>query len=151
MLKVNSEKLLIIASAVWLLAGINILRLGVSAIVNIDALVLLLVFGIAATFLLFHMMFTKLVGKQSTRIRGYGNEPTCVFAFFDVKGYAMMALMMGGGIALREFGIIPEWIVAFMYTGIGAALALAGIGFAMHYLKRGGSITCPVTKKTRLA
>lgn len=29
MLKVKSEKLLIIAAAVWLLAGINILRLGV--------------------------------------------------------------------------------------------------------------------------
>lgn len=59
--------------------------------------------------------------------------------------------MMGGGIALREFGIIPAWIVAFMYTGIGSALALAGIGFFIHYLKRGKSLTCPVTKKTRLA
>lgn len=151
MLKVRSEKLLIIAAAVWLLAGINILRLGIVAIVDIDATVFLLALGIAATFLLFHMMFTKLVGKQSKRIRDYGNELTCAFAFFDVKGYVMMAIMMGGGIALREFGIIPEWIVAFMYTGIGAALALAGIGFALHYLKRGGSITCPVTKKTRLA
>lgn len=62
-----------------------------------------------------------------------------------------MAIMMGGGIALREFGIIPEWIIAFMYTGIGTALALAGIGFAIHYFKRGGSLVCPVTKKTRLA
>lgn len=32
MLKVKSEKLLIIAAVVWLLAGINILRLGVIAI-----------------------------------------------------------------------------------------------------------------------
>ena len=109
------------------------------------------VYGIVVTFLLFHMMFAKLVGKQSTRIRDYGNAPTCAFAFFDVKGYVMMAIMMGGGIALREFGIIPEWIIAFMYTGIGSALALAGIGFFIHYLKRGKSLTCPVTKKTRLA
>lgn len=151
MLKVRSEKLLIIAAAVWLLAGINILRLGVLAIADIEAIAFLLAVGIAVTFLLFHMMFSKLVGKQSTRIRAYGNNPTCAFAFFDVKGYVMMAIMMGGGIALREFGIIPEWIVAFMYTGIGAALALAGIGFALHYLKRGGSIMCPITKKTRLA
>ena len=151
MLKIKSEKLLIIASVVWLLAGINILRLGVMAIAETELVVLLLALGIAITFLLFHMMFTKLVGKQSNRIRAYGNEPTCAFAFFDVKGYVMMAIMMGGGIALREFGIIPEWIVAFMYTGIGSALALAGIGFAVHYLKRGESLTCPITKKTRLA
>lgn len=151
MLKVKSEKLLIIASVVWVIAGINILRLGVIAIAETELIALLLAIGIAVTFLLFHMMFTKLVGKQSNRIRAYGNNPTCAFAFFDVKGYVMMAIMMGGGIALREFGIIPEWIIAFMYTGIGAALALAGIGFAVHYVKRGGSLTCPITKKTRLA
>lgn len=151
MLKVKSEKLLVIASVVWVLAGINILRLGVIAIAETELVALLLAIGIIVTFLLFHMMFTKLVGKQSNRIRAYGNNPTCAFAFFDVKGYVMMAIMMGGGIALREFGIIPEWIIAFMYTGIGAALALAGIGFAIHYAKRGGSLTCPITKKTRLA
>lgn len=151
MLKVKSEKLLVIASAVWVLAGINILRLGVIAIAETELVALLLAIGIAVTFLLFHMMFTKLVGKQSNRIRAYGNNPTCAFAFFDAKGYVMMAIMMGGGIALREFGIIPEWIIAFMYTGIGAALALAGIGFAVHYAKRGGLLTCPITKKTRLA
>lgn len=151
MLKVKSEKLLIIAAVVWLLAGINILRLGVIAITETELVAALLAVGVVVTFLLFHMMFAKLVGKQSNRIRAYGNEPTCAFAFFDVKGYIMMAIMMGGGIALREFGIIPAWIVAFMYTGIGSALALAGIGYFIHYLKRGRSLTCPVTKKTRLA
>ena len=120
MLKVKSEKLLIIAAVVWLLAGINILRLGVIAITETELVAALLAVGVVVTFLLFHMMFAKLVGKQSNRIRAYGNEPTCAFAFFDVKGYIMMAIMMGGGIALREFGIIPAWIVAFMYTGIGA-------------------------------
>ena len=151
MLTVKSEKLLIIAAVVWLLAGINILRLGVIAITETELVAALLAVGVVVTFLLFHMMFAKLVGKQSNRIRAYGNEPTCAFALFDVKGYIMMAIMMGGGIALREFGIIPAWIVAFMYTGIGSALALAGIGFFIHYLKRGRSLTCPVTKKTRLA
>lgn len=151
MLKVKSEKLLIIAAAVWLLAGINILRLGIVAIAETEIVAGLLAMGIVITFLLFHLMFTKLVGKQSTRIRDYGNEPTCAFAFFDVKGYIMMAIMMGGGIALREFGIFPSWLVAFLYTGIGTALALAGIGFGLHYLKRGRSLKCPVTKKTRLS
>lgn len=86
MLKVKSEKLLIIAAAVWLLAGINILRLGVIAITETELVAALLAVGVVVTFLLFHMMFAKLVGKQSNRIRAYGNEPTCAFAFFDVKG-----------------------------------------------------------------
>ena len=33
--------------------------------------------------------------------------------------------MMGGGIALRASGVVPEWFIAFFYTGLGAALAVA--------------------------
>ena len=36
----------------------------------------------------------------------------------------MMAIMMGGGIALRASGVVPEWFIAFFYTGLGAALAV---------------------------
>ena len=97
------------------------------------------------------MMFSKLVGKHADRIRSYGEDKMHVLHFFDIKGYIMMAIMMGGGIALRNFGIVPTWFVAFFYTGLGCALALAGIGFLVHYLHRGGEIVCPVTKKTRLA
>ena len=64
MLKVRSEKLLIIAAAVWLLAGINILRLGIIAILDTELVAALLAIGIVVTFLLFHMMFAKLVGNR---------------------------------------------------------------------------------------
>ena len=74
-----------------------------------------------------------------------------VLRFFDVKGYIIMAVMMGGGISLRSFGIVPTWFVAFFYTGLGIALALAGVGFLVHFIRQGKSITCPVTKKSRLA
>ena len=98
-----------------------------------------------------NLLPSVVAAQHAKRIGGYEEAKTNILKFFDKKGYIMMAIMMGGGIALREFGIIPAWIVAFMYTGIGSALALAGIGFFIHYLKRGRSLTCPVTKKTRLA
>ena len=151
MFKVRSKYLLLIAAAVWLIAGSQVARMGIEAIAAGNGNPWLLIIGIPATFVVFHMMFSKLVGKHAARIRSYGEEKMHVLKFFDVRGYLIMAVMMGGGIALREFGIIPAWIVAFMYTGIGSALALAGIGFFIHYLKRGKSLTCPVTKKTRLA
>lgn len=151
MFKVQSKYLLLIAAAVWFIAGANIVRLGIIAIGEGDAPLWLLVTGIPVVFMAFHPMFSKLVGKHADRIRGYGDNRMHVLRFFDVKGYVIMAIMMGGGIALRNFGIVPGWFVAFFYTGLGCALALAGVGFLVHYLKRGGSITCPVTKKTRLA
>ncbi|MFR1166792.1 MAG: hypothetical protein ACLSDQ_03730 [Adlercreutzia equolifaciens] len=69
--------------------------------------------------------------------------------FFDVRGYLIMAVMMGGDIALRSFHLVPGWFIAFFYTGLGIALALAGVGFLVHYLRRDGYITCPVTGSAR--
>lgn len=128
MLKVKSEKLLIIAAAVWLLAGINILRLGVIAITETELVAALLAVGVVVTFLLFHMMFAKLVGKQSNRIRAYGNEPTCAFAFFDVKGLHHDGYHDGRRLRCANSGsfLHGSWRSCIP---AGSALALAGIGF----------------------
>ena len=95
-------------------------------------------------FVLFHVfVFTKMVGKHSERIRGYEEDRTHILKFFDKKGYIIMAVMMGGGIGLRMAGLVPEWFVAFFYTGLGAALAVAGISFVLRYFKS-SEPSCPV-------
>ena len=43
-----------------------------------------------------------------------------------------MAVMMSFGIGMRAAGIFPDWFVAFFYTGLGLALALAGVSFLLH-------------------
>ena len=48
-------------------------------------------------------------------------------------------VMMGGGIGLRAAGVFPNQFVAFFYTGLGCALALAGILFIKNFISsRGG-------------
>lgn len=146
MLKVRSKYLLLIAAAVWLIAGSQVARMGLEACMVGAADPWLLFVGIPVTFLVFHAMFSKLVAKHAARIRGYGEEKMHVLRFFDVKGYLIMAVMMGGGIALRSFHLVPGWFIAFFYTGLGAALALAGIGFIRQYIHHeDGTVGCPVT------
>lgn len=149
MLKVSTEKLLLIAGLVWLVAGVNILNIGLSAFfVETGWLVLVLLVGTMVIFLLFHILvFTKMVGKHAGRIRGYEEDKTHVFKFFDKKGYIMMAIMMGGGIALRASGMVPEWFIAFFYTGLGAALAVAGVSFIVRFFKS-SKASCPVLPST---
>ena len=149
MFKVRSKYLLLIAAAVWLIAGSQVARMGIEAIAAGNGNPWLLLIGIPATFVVFHMMFSKLVGKHAARIRSYGEEKMHVLKFFDVRGYLIMAVMMGGGVALRSFHLVPGWFIAFFYTGLGIALALAGVGFLVHYFHRDGYITCPVTGKVR--
>lgn len=47
-----------------------------------------------------------------------------------------MAFMMGGGIGFRAAGIFPEVFIAVFYTGLGCALALAGIAFKSDVEKK---------------
>ena len=42
---------------------------------------------------------------------------------------------MLGGIGLRASGIAPERFIAVFYSGLGAALLLAGIWFGCNYGK----------------
>ena len=53
--------------------------------------------------------------------------------FFDLKAYLIMTCMMSGGIGLRATGIFPDIFVAFFYSGLGCALALAGVMFTKNY------------------
>lgn len=96
------------------------------------------------------MMFSKLVGKHAARIRSYGEEKMHVLKFFDVRGYLIMAVMMGGGIAPALLppgaGLVHRLL---LHRVSGIALALAGVGFLVHYFHRDGYITCPVTGKVR--
>lgn len=148
-LKVSSEKLLLIAGIVWCIAGLNIAFIGLGAyLVETGWLVWALVGGTLVVFVLFHVLvFTKMVGKHAQRIRGYEEDKTYVFKFFDRKGYLMMAVMMTVGIGLRASGLVPEWFIAFFYTGLGLALVVAGISFLLRYA-RSAKTPCPVLPST---
>lgn len=50
--------------------------------------------------------------------------------FFDWKAYLIMTCIMSGGIGFRAAGIF----IAFFYSGLGLALALAGVVFTKNYM-----------------
>ena len=56
MFKVRSKYLLLIAAAVWLIAGSQVARMGIEAIAAGNGNPWLLLIGIPATFVVFHMM-----------------------------------------------------------------------------------------------
>lgn len=129
-MKVTKEWLLLIAGVVWSIAGFNITRLGIMAYGEAVAPVLALAVGSVAVFTVFWTrVFSKMLHKHIVRIQGYGQEAQPFWRFFDTKSYIIMAIMMGGGISLRAFGLVPSWFIAFFYTGLGVALGGAGLGF----------------------
>lgn len=129
---VKKRTLLLIAGIVWLMAGFNVARLGVLSYAVIEKRWYLYVLS-AVVFVLFGRMFFKMSKKHTKLIIGY-EEYRPFWHFFDVKAYLMMACMMSGGIGFRAAGIFPDIFVAFFYSGLGCALALAGVLFAKNYL-----------------
>ena len=136
-MKISTEKLLLVAGFVWIIAGGNIANIGIGALTH-DHLVWWVLVATLVIFVVFHMLvFQKLVKKHAERIRGFEEDKKHILHFLDKKCYVIMAIMMGGGIGLRASGILPEWFIAFFYTGLGAALTVAGISFIVSYVKGG--------------
>lgn len=150
MLKVSTDKLLIMAGIVWFVAGLNVMHIGLIAYQqDWGVLIWPLVGGTLVVFGLFHfLIFTKMVDRHAERIRSYEEDRTSLFKFFDKKGYIMMSAMMGVGVALRLSGFAPDWLFAFFYTGLGAALVVAGICFVVHYVRNMKS-ACAVLPNAR--
>ena len=133
-MKVKRNTLLLLACLVWSAAGFNILRIGlVSYPAYLSVLNLLLSVLVFALFQRF--VFGKLVKKHTARIHSYQEERHFFLKFFDGKAFAIMAVMMSGGIALRVSGIAPERFIAVFYSGLGASLLLAGVLFGRNYGK----------------
>lgn len=130
---VKKNTLLLIAGLVWCMAGLNVARLGLFAYEEVQepSLILfclsLLVFGV------FGRMFYKLNKKHILRILSYTETLKPFWKFFDTKSYIIMAIMMSGGILLRKSNLAPEKFIAVFYSGLGAALFLAGIVFCIAF------------------
>ena len=133
-MKVKKKNLVLIACAVWSLAGFNILRIGILSyppylsVMNI--LLSIVVFTVFQYFI-----FGRLVKKHTDRIQNYEEERHFFMKFFDVKSFIIMAIMMSGGIYLRASSLAPERFIAVFYTGLGSSLLLAGILFGKNFLQ----------------
>ncbi|MCI1904249.1 MAG: hypothetical protein LKJ03_09230 [Enterococcaceae bacterium] len=132
---VKSKKLLLIAGAVWLAAGVNILRIGILAYLPYLSM-LNLGISLAVFTVFWFKIFRNLLVKHSRRIKQSTEEKQYFWKFFDRKSFLIMLLMMTFGMLIRTFSWMPENCIGIFYTGLGAALAFAGIQFAREYLKK---------------
>ena len=132
-MKVNKKILILIAAFVWMIAGFNVLKIGIEtynghlALINI--ILSLIIFAI------FHfLIFQRMVKKHCKRINAYQTKQY-FWHFFDAKSFLIMLFMISFGVIIRVFSLLPDRFIAVFYTGLGAALFFAGISFGISYLK----------------
>lgn len=148
---VKKESLLLIAGIVWLIAGINVVLIGVDALLGFDGWKLAaLMLGALVIFTLFHVrIFTPMAKRNEARILQYGSEGANPLAFLDKRGWIIMGFMMLLGFGGRALGLFPDVFVAFFYPGLGFALAVTGFGFLLRYFGKDWDF-CKPTKSSQM-
>ncbi|HHY28229.1 MAG TPA: hypothetical protein GX523_16070 [Desulfitobacterium dehalogenans] len=132
---VKKQYLLLIAGCVWMFAGLIVMKTGYPFLQKSASLGLILL-GASIIFLIFYLkIFSKLVRKHEIRIRGYEEDKVAFWKFFDKKQYVIIVIMMSGGILIRFYHLVPNWFIAFFYSGLGFALFSCGTRFVARYIK----------------
>lgn len=133
---VNRQTLLLTAGIVWLVAGANILRIGLMTWFDSPRDFLFKVGEATVVFLLFFLfVFKKLYDKHTRRIE-QKTDKSCPFSFFDVKGWIIMTFMIALGITVREFHLLPNRFISVFYTGLSLALMFTGLLFLRYWWKK---------------
>jgi len=135
--RVPKNTLMLIAGVVWCAAGAMVMLVGLPLEFRLAPEHLLLIPLAAVIFLVFYLfVFSKLVRKHTHRIRAREEERLPFWHFFNAASWIVMLVMMGGGMALRMSHVVPDWIVAFFYSGLGVALFICGIRFLDVYRRK---------------
>ena len=131
--KVRKKYLLLIAGLFWCFAGFMVIKIGFPLVPKSDFMLLTILGAIIIMLIFYLLIFSSLVYKHEKRVRNYPQEKLPFWYFFDLKSYILIAIMMGGGIALRKFELIPHWFIAFFYSGLGVALFSCGVRFLVRF------------------
>ncbi len=134
---VPKNSLMLIAGLVWCAAGAMVCLVGLPLALRLAPSMLILVPLAVAIFAAFYfLVFSPLVRKHTGRIRERPEDRLPFWSFFNPSSWAVMAVMMGGGMALRLSHVVPDWVIAFFYSGLGLALLLCGIRFLGVFARR---------------
>lgn len=122
--------LLFVAGVVWTLAGGMLLYKGISLFrIYRELLWLKITISILGGGLFYLLLFSKISLKHAWRIINLKNENPCVFSFFNIRSYIMMAIMITSGIILRKSGIISPEYLSVLYVTMGIPLFLSALRF----------------------
>ena len=123
---VFKKRLILISGILW--SGTGILLIGIASkwftLFDSRQMIFALTAGPVLGLVIAWFGFKNLAHKNADRILAYP-EKVCVFAFQRWQMYFLIVFMMSMGIFMRSTSLIPKFMLAPVYIGIGSALFLA--------------------------
>jgi hypothetical protein len=133
---VPRNQLLLIAGSLWSLAAAMVLRVGLPLMVEFaPGLPVLIPLAIAVFLAFYVLVFSRLLRKHTLRIHSSAAGRLPVWQVFNATSWVIMGVMVTAGMILRVSHALPDWVVAFFYSGLGTALLVCGLRFIWVYVR----------------
>jgi len=117
----------VLAALMWLVGAVILLVRGIGYLHDRYWHAWALSAGLALGVIKSRALLDQVARKAVRRIRERGAAQ--VFGFFSARSWLLVAVMMGGGITLRNIfvhpGLVGAGILGAVYIGVGLALLLA--------------------------
>ncbi len=128
---VNRKILILLSGIMWSGVGILLNWIAAKWLPELEQWQIIFTYslGIVLGLVIAKFGFSKLAQKNCDRILGYPKK-VCLFAFQRWQMYILIVFMMSMGIYMRTSGLIPKFLLAPVYVGIGLALF---IGSFVYY------------------
>ncbi|MGM9787464.1 MAG: hypothetical protein ACI3ZF_00990 [Candidatus Cryptobacteroides sp.] len=129
-MKVSKKALIVLAGILWLVAGVNVVRMGIKTWMGLaEPWNWLLFLGAGITFIPFAAMFLRLSSKNILRIGALEEDRIYFWRCLSLKSYLIMIFMISFGVVLRNFTSVSRDFIAAFYVGLGSALFSAGVAY----------------------
>ncbi|WP_456408050.1 hypothetical protein [Caldithrix abyssi] len=128
--------LLLFSGIIWSGTGIMLNFLALRWIVefNLSQIIFVITAGILLGSAIARFGFSMVANKNIKRILAYTGH-VCAFAFQEWKSYVLIAVMMTIGLFMRTTELIPKFLLAPLYMGIGFALFLASFLYYQSFFR----------------
>ncbi len=129
--------LLIIAGIFWSFAGGMLMWRSLSGFLSeVKKPALLIILSIVGGLIFYFLLFSKISRKHIRRILGLKPEKPCLFAFFNVKSYILMSVMITSGILLRKSELLDYRVLYSIYLFMSLPLLLSSLKFYYYWVTK---------------
>ena len=134
--RVPKTWLLFIAALVWTFAGGMLLFRGYFySLVKPEHLFLKTGACVLGGLAFYAVMFDEISKKHVARITNLSIARPCMFSFFNVRSYLLMAIMISSGITLRKTGLVAPEHLALIYVTMGIPLLMSSFRFYSTFFR----------------
>ncbi len=106
-----------------------------------------------AGFIFWWILFARISLRYVLRIFRLKSDKPCIFAFFSVRSYILMLLMIASGVLLRYSGALDPALIGLFYLIMGLPLFLSSVRFwyyGLRYFRLKEACASPEGVTTRL-